>query len=428
MKRSNFQVVRDFMQALNHRPGSQDELKGWVLRLVTSASDKRETTLSRMSGTKEFQDHARLLCAEVSGPAYRGVSDANNPAEGALAITNGVSSGWAWDPDTDSAVDVQIVVDDAVVGTFPASGTATGQPGYVGGKHGYLVDLNSLANLSTDRRVQLYALDVDPNGKPTGAKTLLKSTKAANTGLDYAHMGDSYAAGPGAGDYKEPERPCFRSKNSWGELFFRDPTNPWRGRIRFTNVACSGAITDDVILDQVKSLTPKVDRVTLSIGGNDVGFGSIAKACRLPLGDCTAANNVARTRIARTLPGALDNTYKAIFDATSGHAKIVITGYPLPFNASVKCSGGLSSSDRSRVNETIRQLDNAIADAVTRFKSQYSADVVYVATSGYFEGHRLCDGGDEWIANVVNADVKPEGIYHPNAGGHLAYHQATKGY
>jgi lysophospholipase L1-like esterase len=44
-------------------------------------------------------------------------------------------------------------------------------------------------------------------------------------------------------------------------------------------LACSGATSKDVIDKQVPQLKDKYDLITISAGGNDVGFSDVLKAC-----------------------------------------------------------------------------------------------------------------------------------------------------
>jgi hypothetical protein len=105
-------------------------------------------------------------------------------------------------------------------------------------------------------------------------------------------FGDSYAAGPGAGTVTEEDRgrtlngrPCYRSSESYPyilkQMVFATPGSP-----NMRHVACTGHTTTDVLQTQ----SPEIiwsdfpadiskTRFTLSIGGNDVGFSRILKAC-----------------------------------------------------------------------------------------------------------------------------------------------------
>lgn len=104
-------------------------------------------------------------------------------------------------------------------------------------------------------------------------------------------MGDSYTAGPGAGELVDPEgdNKCRRSEGSYAHQLRLDW--PYNGEQDPNFIACTGARTYNVIdnqLDQIGS-DPAPDLVVMTIGGNDVGFSSIAKACLVGLwgsGNC----------------------------------------------------------------------------------------------------------------------------------------------
>jgi lysophospholipase L1-like esterase len=56
-------------------------------------------------------------------------------------------------------------------------------------------------------------------------------------------------------------------------------------------LACTGAVTDTVLSDQLSEISsdPSPDFVVMTLGGNDIGFSKIAKACLVGLigaGDC----------------------------------------------------------------------------------------------------------------------------------------------
>lgn len=103
-------------------------------------------------------------------------------------------------------------------------------------------------------------------------------------------MGDSYTAGPGAGGL-DPSNSgdCVRSVGSYGPQL----QNDWiyTGASQLTFLACTGAITDDVLNTQIPEISsdPPPDLVLITIGGNDIGFSKIAKSCLVGLigsGNC----------------------------------------------------------------------------------------------------------------------------------------------
>lgn len=155
---------------------------------------------------------------------------------------------------------------------------------------------------------------------------------------DYVALGDSYAA---FGDQTEPvvtDGPaarCGRSLTNYPNVL---DANPAIGEL--TDVSCGGAVTDDLFEEQhtgvppqIDALGPYTDLVTLSIGGNDVGFGAIVEcisggAPGAPL-DCRGQlDDQVSTAIANVFGkvGAVDKVYAAIKQRSPG-ATVIATQY-----------------------------------------------------------------------------------------------------
>ncbi|WP_312858443.1 GDSL-type esterase/lipase family protein, partial [Pseudonocardia pini] len=90
---------------------------------------------------------------------------------------------------------------------------------------------------------------------------------AAAEPVDYVALGDSYAAGVGAGTGE-----CGRTEASY-------PARYAVGVRSFAFVACSGATTAGVLKDQVRAVSRDTDLVTITVGGNDVGFVPVLARC-----------------------------------------------------------------------------------------------------------------------------------------------------
>src|SRR5690349_4230487 len=101
----------------------------------------------------------------------------------------------------------------------------------------------------------------------------------------YVALGDSYSSGTGAGSYGSSGS-CKRSANAYAQLWANA-----NAPSSFVFVACSGAVTTDVINNQVGALTADTSLVTISIGGNDAGFADVMTDCNLGSdSDCVARN------------------------------------------------------------------------------------------------------------------------------------------
>lgn len=92
----------------------------------------------------------------------------------------------------------------------------------------------------------------------------------------YAALGDSFAAGIGVGDRLSggDAKACSRYEGGY--------PNKIQAEVKaqdYQFLACSGAVTQDMIQKQVPQLSGKYDLITISGGGNDVGFSDVLKAC-----------------------------------------------------------------------------------------------------------------------------------------------------
>jgi len=114
----------------------------------------------------------------------------------------------------------------------------------------------------------------------------------------WSAIGDSYAAGIGAGNSYSIGSPssasldCSRYDGAYPNLInLQLGTDP--ESIDFMFSACSGAVTSEVIT-QAKNLTIDQQMITISSGGNDAGLTDIINDCVYTYkaalsGDCTAS-------------------------------------------------------------------------------------------------------------------------------------------
>lgn len=227
---------------------------------------------------------------------------------------------------------------------------------------------------------------------------------AGAAALNYVALGDSYASGVGSGSYLASSGDCLRSTRAYPQLWANahQPSS-------YTSVACSGAKTTDVTANQLSALSPATTLVSITIGGNDVNFAGVMEDCVLYstdtcVSEVDAAENTARTK----LPGWLDTTYNGI-RSHAPNARVVVVDYPRFYHDVWYCIG-LSSTDRSKINEGADVLDGVIQAAASRHGFAF-ADV----RSAFANGHEICDGSSSWLHSVDWDDVVQS--YHPNANG-----------
>src|SRR4051794_17104302 len=217
----------------------------------------------------------------------------------------------------------------------------------------------------------------------------------------YAALGDSYSSGLGAGTTYTGGG-CERSSGAFSALW--SAAHP---AVPYTSLACSGARTSDVAV-QAAQIASTTSLVSVTTGGNDVGFSSIMTTCALQgTSACVSAVNAAEYAARYTLPGQLDAAYNAIATHAPS-AKVVVLGYPDFYQLNVFLCIGLSSTSRAKIDEGIDVVDTALSLAAARHTFTF-ADV-----RSAFHGHELCSGS-KWLHSVDLLDLQES--YHPTASG-----------
>ncbi|MFD9126126.1 SGNH/GDSL hydrolase family protein [Kitasatospora sp. NPDC059571] len=240
----------------------------------------------------------------------------------------------------------------------------------------------------------------------TAAPLLLTAAPAhAAEPARYAALGDSFAAGTGAGQYEAAGGSCHRSARSYPEL--------WRaanGPADFLFAACSGALTADVQRDQVPRVPADATLVTLTAGGNDLAFTDAAVACLQPLttdARCDSALDESERRLREELPGRLAALYRAL-DAQAPAARVVVTGYPHLLGDDASCPVA-PAHRRARFNALTDGLDELIGTQAAKQGFRYAE------VREAFAGHGACRGAaNEWIHPIT---LPLWESYHPTADG-----------
>ncbi|SCF41979.1 SGNH/GDSL hydrolase family protein [Micromonospora mirobrigensis] len=226
------------------------------------------------------------------------------------------------------------------------------------------------------------------------------ATAAQAAGENYVALGDSYSSGVGAGSYDLST--CLRSQKSYAPL--------WAAAHSVTSFrfpACGGAVTADVLNDQVGALSSSTTLVTITIGGNDAGFADVMSGCRFgSTSSCESAVAGAKAFATSTLPARLDATYAAI-RGRAPNARLVVLGYPRLFETGWCGLLAMSSYKRTILNQAADVLDGVIADRAA------AAGGTYVDARPFFAGHGVC-AASPWIRDVTGVIE----AYHPNADGY----------
>jgi lysophospholipase L1-like esterase len=298
----------------------------------------------------------------------------------------------------------------------------------------------------------------------------------------YVALGDSYSAGEGDGDYGwnsdllVPNNVCHRSIHAYGPLLAADPALGL-GAVNFG--ACSGAVTADLEgpnhegnlgtdgnpeAAQLSHLSADTTAVTLTIGGNDLGFGDALRQCvydqygRYGHPGCShnkSLVNAVTARLAAFSGGPPANTpdnipitslSKVLADihARAPLAKVYVADYPLLFGSQFtdnRCRVGtiqvhevhvakvitingdgmfVSSDDASWLNDVGFRLAASIHRQVTAAGPW----ATFVNAIPNFVNHGLCDSGASWINQLAgdyygdtNSNWIWSGSFHPNITG-----------
>ena len=219
-------------------------------------------------------------------------------------------------------------------------------------------------------------------------------------------LGDSYGSGVGTFVYFPDGTSCYRSPFSYpAQIAAATGTS-------LTLAACSGATTSDLLARQIPAVPSGTDYVTITVGGNDLGFAPVLSTCGLPgwLGNCNAAINAGLAILSTELPDRLDDVYSAV-RRQAPNAKVVVTGYPMLFNGS-DCNvlTFFTGAEMARLNAATVALNTVIQARAA------AAGFTFVSAEPAFIGHAWCDR-QPWINGLT---ISPNS-FHPNISGHSAY-------
>jgi lysophospholipase L1-like esterase len=217
----------------------------------------------------------------------------------------------------------------------------------------------------------------------------------------YVAMGDSYSSGLGA---PNPSQNCGRSAQGYPTLWASA-----HGITTFTDVTCAGAVTADVLNTQMSGLSPQTDVVTITIGGNDVGLGSLVSTCE-PLSDqaCAAAADQFKAALPSYM-AAIGETYAAIRQAAP-NAQVYVLGYPRLFETSWYCFEWAVPSQARR--QTIDDATDVFVNDLAQQVAQAGSGFQFVDVRPQFAGHSVCSLSS-WLNPVVS--LTP---LHPTATGY----------
>ncbi|KAL8891334.1 MAG: hypothetical protein Q9192_005757 [Flavoplaca navasiana] len=237
-------------------------------------------------------------------------------------------------------------------------------------------------------------------------------------------MGDSYAAGLGAGNQIQAfDATCLRHDGAYPVLL-NGHLQPRPSKFNF--VACSGDNFRTIIQKQLQPayLRPawgdRPEFVSLSMGGNDIGFKELVTLCIYsipnpmdPFMECDDA--LARSQRLVNSPDFVNDAISVIIatlsQGTNRHGrsfKIYVTGYAQFFNEqTTQCNGVsfrpdflkrilkakqyLTMEKRQALNRLARDLNAGLREAVMKASLGAPDRVFFIDYDRHFHGHRFCD-------------------------------------
>lgn len=282
--------------------------------------------------------------------------------------------------------------------------------------------------------LKLFAVPAAGVGMDYPRARLLGQSPVTPTSHKYVALGDSFSAGEGVEPFISPSdsNGCHRSERAYAKLLDEAPAL----NLDFQAfVACSGATTWHVQNGQngeppqLNALSTDTDIVTITIGGNDIGFERFARACFVGL---NCEESLEYQEAMATLGGidsSLDGLFGAIDARIGPQTRVLVVGYPrmMPYGMDEfpNCLY-MSGDERVAARTVTRGLNEALQSAVGRAGSQFEfvdADVnLYGVRTSPFAGHELCSDD-----NYFNGISLPFGYsFHPNRMGQTAYAELVK--
>jgi lysophospholipase L1-like esterase len=244
---------------------------------------------------------------------------------------------------------------------------------------------------------------------------------------DYVALGDSYASGP---FIPGPVRPigCGRSDHDYpADLAARLAVT------RFVDVSCSGATIDDttrpqdiplgVNPPQFDALSANTDLVTVTLGGNDLGFSSILLTC-IPISFADPSGSPCQRHYS---PGGVDQLAAAVtalapkvaallagIARRAPHATVVVVDYPRILPPARGCWPvvAIAAGD-------VPYLDHVEQSLNAMLGAQAAAAGARFVDAGQPIGHDVCQPESaKWVEGII--PTVPSFPVHPNAAGMTA--------
>jgi len=296
----------------------------------------------------------------------------------------------------------------------------------------------------------------------------------------YWALGDSFSSGQGAGPYDWDNNAdnCKRSTKAYGPLLAAAHEDDWDFQFK----ACAGHWTT-AIPGQIQGMPDYTELVTISIGGNDLGWTEVLRECLLP-GDCREVfgpDGQDLSQVIADMKSVLKGRYELILDQAN-NARLIVFTYPQVFTnedkrvdvipnptgpgpVPVRCMGdGLADiGEIEWLRERFAQFNKVIVEAANEVNADPNNDYAHniavirsggelllgstpsraaVIAEGLFDGHQVCNP-EEWLTGLT-PNNSPQEVYdalhesayerlitddrtfHPNVTGYAVMHSALE--
>jgi lysophospholipase L1-like esterase len=258
--------------------------------------------------------------------------------------------------------------------------------------------------------------------------------------IEYVALGDSYASGSGTGRDSAPGPvACHRSHLAYPGLLDGVLHSASERRLHAVNKACHGAVVRDYENRQPVAAIEGPQRVhlsqettglvTVSMGGNDLGFETIVKACLTnPLGFCGVGegNPLVPPQKLAQVQTDLERMYINILSRIRPDGQLVILTYPNPapaaFDVTNSCQVSdflISEAELDMLNRVVTQIRDMVERAAAAAGGYPRVRVVDMTNA--FANHTLCHPADPWVNALVPLPRTLYDSFHPNARGHRQY-------
>jgi lysophospholipase L1-like esterase len=256
------------------------------------------------------------------------------------------------------------------------------------------------------------------------ALSLTLGAASAASAAQIVGLGDSYAAGPLIPNQSLNPLGCLRSDHNYVHL-----TASQLGR-SLTDVSCSGATTADMTAaqdvtpgpanpPQLNAVTAATQTVTLTIGGNDIGFTSIIENCAAPtpfghpcqdqydsggVDQLAARINATAPKVAAVIQG---------IHTRAPSARVLVLGYePILPETGSGCwpQVPLAWADVPYLRATEQRLNTMLRNTAIANSARYVD--VYAPSIG----HDACKSSStRWVEPLIPGNTAAP--FHPNARG-----------